>query len=178
MPIEAGLEPLADALYGDPTLDPEAEAARYIDADKGVADTKAALEGARFILMERFAEDAELLGQLRDYLWNEGDLSVKVVAGKEQEGAKFRDYFEHREPLRKVPSHRALAILRGRNEGVLSFAIVVGDTEDDRSQPHPCESRVAAHWGIRDQGRAADRWLRRWCAGPGGSSSAPIWRPT
>lgn len=156
---EAGLEPLADALYDDPTLNPEATAEGFINAEAGVDDAKAALDGARYILMERFAEDAELLGDLRDYIWREGQLKVTVVEGKETEGAKFRDYFDHIEPLRKVPSHRALAILRGRNEGVLGYNIVVGDGEDDRRQPHPAEQRIAAHWGIRDQGRAADRWL-------------------
>ncbi|MGP9831766.1 Tex family protein [Marinobacter sp. NSM] len=156
---EAGLEPLADALFGDPTLAPEATAAGYLNPEAGVADTKAALEGARHILMERFAEDAELLGSLRDFIWQEGQLKVTVVDGKENEGAKFRDYFDHVEPLKKVPSHRALAILRGRNEGILTYSLVVGDVEDDRRQPHPAEQRIAARWGIRDNGRAADQWL-------------------
>ncbi|PXX92294.1 RNA-binding transcriptional accessory protein [Marinobacter vulgaris] len=156
---EAGLEPLADALYDDPTLEPEATAEGYLNAEAGIADTKAALDGARYILMERFAEDAELLGELRDFIWQQGQLKVTVVAGKENEGAKFRDYFDHVEPLKKVPSHRALAILRGRNEGVLTYTIVVGDPEDDRRQPHPAEQRIAARWKIRDNGRAADRWL-------------------
>jgi len=156
---EAGLEPLADRLFESPDLEPETEAAAFVDADKGVADIKAALDGARYILMERFSEDAELLGRLRDFLWAEADLVVKMVEGKEQEGAKFRDYFDHREPLRKVPSHRALAIFRGRNEGVLAFSLSVGEADEDRSQVHPCEQMVAAHWRIRDQGRPADRWL-------------------
>ncbi|MBL3558006.1 MULTISPECIES: Tex family protein [Marinobacter] len=156
---EAGLEPLADALYDDPTLDPEQTAQSYLNADAGIADTKAALDGARYILMERFSEDAELLGELRDFIWQQGQLKVTVVAGKETEGAKFRDYFDHVEPLKKVPSHRALAILRGRNEGVLTYSIVVGDAEDDRRQPHPAEQRIAARWRIRDNGRAGDRWL-------------------
>ncbi|MCG2580776.1 MAG: RNA-binding transcriptional accessory protein [Marinobacter sp.] len=156
---EAGLEPLADALYGDSTLDPEATAATYVNVEAGVADTKAALDGARYILMERFAEDAELLGDLRDFIWQDGQLKVTVIEGKENEGAKFRDYFDHVEPLKKVPSHRALAILRGRNEGILGYSIVVGDVEDDRRQPHPAEQRIAARWNIRDNGRAADKWL-------------------
>ncbi|NMT63224.1 Tex family protein [Marinobacter orientalis] len=156
---EAGLEPLANALYDDPALEPERVAAGYLNTEAGITDTKAALDGARYILMERFAEDAELLGELRDFIWQQGQLKVTVVAGKENEGAKFRDYFDHVEPLKKVPSHRALAILRGRNEGVLSYAIVLGDTEDDRRQPHPAEQRIAARWRIRDNGRAADRWL-------------------
>ncbi|MFN2362135.1 MAG: Tex family protein [Marinobacter sp.] len=156
---EAGLEPLADALYDDPTLEPETTAQGYLNEEAGITDTKAALDGARYILMERFAEDAELLGELRNFIWQQGQLKVTVVAGKENEGAKFRDYFDHVEPLKKVPSHRALAILRGRNEGILTYSIVVGDVEDDRRQPHPAEQRVAARWRIRDNGRAADRWL-------------------
>ncbi len=156
---EAGLEPLADALFEDPNQDPQALAQGYLNAEAGVADTKAALDGARYILMERFAEDAELLGQLRNFIWQDGQLKVTVVEGKESEGAKFRDYFDHTEALKKVPSHRALAILRGRNEGILTYSLVVGDVDDDRRQPHPAEQRIAAHWGIRDQGRAADKWL-------------------
>lgn len=156
---EAGLEPLADVLYDDPTRDPEATAADYVNAEAGVADTKAALDGARYILMERFAEDAELLGSLREFIWHNGQLKVTVIEGKENEGAKFRDYFDHIEPLKKVPSHRALAILRGRNEGVLGYAIVVGDAGDDRRQPHPAEQRIAARWNVRDNGRPADKWL-------------------
>ncbi|MEC8824018.1 MAG: Tex family protein [Pseudomonadota bacterium] len=156
---EAGLEPLADTLYDDPTQDPETVAAGYLNPEAGVEDVKAALDGARYILMERFAEDAELLGALRDFVWQEGQLKVTVVEGKENEGAKFRDYFDHVEPLRKVPSHRALAILRGRNEGILAYSIVMGDAEEDRRQPHPAEQRIAAHWRIRDNGRASDKWL-------------------
>jgi uncharacterized protein len=156
---EAGLEPLADALYEDPALDPETTAQGYLNQEAGVEDAKAALDGARYILMERFAEDAELLGSLRDFIWQEGQLKVTVVEGKENEGAKFRDYFDHVEPLKKVPSHRALAILRGRNEGILAYSIVVGDADDDRRTPHPAEQRIAARWNIRDNGRAADKWL-------------------
>ncbi|MBE0486529.1 Tex family protein [Marinobacter sp.] len=156
---EAGLEPLADGLFQDPTQNPEITAAEYINPEAGIEDAKAALDGARYILMERFAEDAELLGSLRDFIWQQGQLKVSVVDGKETEGAKFRDYFEHIEPLKKLPSHRALAILRGRNEGVLTYTIVVGDGEEDRRQPHPAEHRIAARWNIRDNGRAADKWL-------------------
>ncbi|WP_417564960.1 Tex family protein [Marinobacter sp.] len=156
---EAGLEPLADALYDDPALDPETAAQGYLNKEAGVEDTKAALDGARYVLMERFAEDAELLGTLRDFIWQEGQLKVTVVEGKENEGAKFRDYFDHVEPLKKVPSHRALAVLRGRNEGILTYSIVVGDADDDRRAPHPAEQRIAARWNIRDNGRAADKWL-------------------
>jgi uncharacterized protein len=156
---EAGLEPLADTLYNDPTQDPEPTAKGYLNEEAGITDTKAALEGARAILMERFAEDAELLGDLRSFIWQQGQLKVTVIKGKENEGAKFRDYFDHVEPLKKVPSHRALAILRGRNEGILTYALVVGDSDEDKRQPHPAEHRIAARWRIRDQGRAADRWL-------------------
>jgi len=156
---ESGLEPLADALFEDPQNDPETLAAGYVDADAGVADTKAALDGAKYILMERFAEDADLLSRLRSFLWRDGQLRVEVVSGKEQEGARFRDYFDHREPLKKVPSHRALAIFRGRNEGVLRYSIEVGDPEDDPKAPHPAEGMIASHWGITNRQRPADTWL-------------------
>ncbi len=156
---EAGIEPLADSLYENPDQNPETLAASYLNPDAGFADVKAVLEGARNILMERFAEDAELLGRLRDYLWQEGQLKVTVIEGKEEEGAKFRDYFDHQEPLKKMPSHRALAILRGRNEGILTYAITVEGESEDRRVPHPAEGQIAAHWQIRDQGRPADRWL-------------------
>jgi len=160
--IEAGLEPLADLLYEIPTSNPEKEAADYVDPEQGVADVKAALDGAKYILMERFSENANLLEKLRNYLWQDGTLSVRVIEGKEEEGAKFRDYFEHDEPLKKVPSHRALAVLRGRNEGVLSFNIVVGDPTLRSS---PCEQMIADFWLIEDKGRPADTWLKevvRW----------------
>src|SRR5690554_6162790 len=156
---EAGIEPLADSLYENPDQDPDTLAGDYLNPDAGFADVKTVLEGARNILMERFAEDAELLGRLRDYLWQEGQLKVTVIEGKEEEGAKFRDYFDHQEPLKKMPSHRALAILRGRNEGILTYAITVEGESEDRRVPHPAEGKIAAHWQIRDQGRAADRWL-------------------
>jgi len=156
---EAGLEPLALQLLEDPTLEPETVAAGFVKPDQGVEDVKAALEGAKQILMEKFSEDAELLGRLRDHLWQQGILKVSLVEGKEQEGAKFRDYFDHQEPLKTIPSHRALAIFRGRNEGVLTYSIVVPDEPEDRLTPHPCEGMVAAHWGIRNQGRPADKWL-------------------
>lgn len=156
--IEAGLEPLADALFNDPSLNPEAEAAKFIDAEKGVADDKAALDGAKYILMERFAEDADLLSKLRHFMQREAAVTVRVIAGKEAEGAKFADYFEHDEPLHKVPSHRALAILRGRNEGFLSFSLATGNPED-KLTPSPCEGIIASHFAIQDKNRAADKWL-------------------
>ncbi|GGX47436.1 Tex family protein [Saccharospirillum salsuginis] len=155
--IEAGLEPLADALLADPTLNPEQQAEQYLNPDQNIADTKAALDGARAILMERFAEDAGLIGKLREYLWQHGEMQARLVDGKEEEGAKFRDYFEHNEPIRKVPSHRALAMFRGRNEGVLQLSLVLpGEEPRGGSQG---EVLVAEHFGLEDQNRAADRWL-------------------
>ena len=163
--LEAGLGPLAEQLYADPQLNPEQLAADFIDADKGVADTKAALDGAKYILMERFSEDARLLERLRQALRQDGRVVSRLVAGKEQEGAKFRDYFEYDEPLRNVPSHRALAILRGRNEGVLNIALQLGDPEAPATASHPCEGMIAEATHISDQCRPADRWLNevvRW----------------
>ncbi|WP_095159472.1 Tex family protein [Pseudomonas sp. Irchel 3E13] len=155
--LEAGLGELADGLLNDPQLSPETEAARFVDAEKGVADVKAALEGAKYILMERFAEDATLLEKLRTFLTQEATLSARLVAGKQEEGAKFRDYFEHDEQLKSVPSHRALAIFRGRNEGVLSAALKVG--EELPGTLHPCELMIAERFGLVNQGRPADKWL-------------------
>ena len=158
---EAGLEPLADALLANPTLDPESEAAQYLREAEGdipaIEDAKAALDGAKQILMERFAEDPELIGQLRERLWQEGELSARVLDGKQQEGAKFSDYFEHDEKLAKVPSHRALAMFRGRNEGILSLAIRLPGEDD--APIHPAQVAIAKHVGISDEGRAADKWL-------------------
>ncbi|XKE44640.1 RNA-binding transcriptional accessory protein [Halomonas organivorans] len=158
---EAGLEPLAEALLADPSLDPEAEAARYLRAAEGdipaIEDAKAALDGAKQILMERFAEEAELVGRLRERLWSEGELSARVIDGKQKEGAKFSDYFEHDEPLAKVPSHRALAMFRGRNEGVLSLSLRLPGEEE--AVIHPAQVAIARHVGIEDRGRPADRWL-------------------
>ncbi|WP_341938232.1 Tex family protein [Marinimicrobium sp. C2-29] len=159
---EAGLEPLAEGLLADPGLDPETEAAQYLNPEHKIEDTKAALDGAKFILMEKFSEDAELLGKLRHFLKQEAQLSARVAPGKDtdtsQEVQKFRDYFEHDEPLKSVPSHRALAMFRGRNEGVLNLSFTLGD-EDERNGGHPCEVMVGEHWQISDQGRAADKWL-------------------
>ena len=156
---EAGLEPLADSLLADPTQLPEQAAAAYVDAAKGVEDSKAALDGARAILIERFAEDAELLGQLREKLWNEGELAGAVVPGKEQEGAKFADYFNHREAIKTTPSHRALALLRGRNEGILTLALKYQPDDTPITQRSDYEGLIAARFGIRDAGRPADKWL-------------------
>ncbi|RQM73312.1 Tex family protein [Aeromonas hydrophila] len=156
MAIEAGLEPLADLLLSDPMKDPEQEAVRFLNAEQGITDGKAALDGARYILMERFAEQADLLEKLRDYLWHNATLRARVVAGKEQEGAKFKDYFEHDEPLHKAPSHRVLAMLRGRNEGILNLALVAGDDEG----ASPCEGIIAHHLRLNLQHRPADKWLQ------------------
>jgi len=161
---EAGLEPLADALLGNPCLDPDTLAGDYLNAEAGFDDSKAALDGARQILMERFAEDAELLAQLRQFLRENALLASRLVADKEAEGAKFRDYFEHTEPLIKTPSHRALAMFRGRNEGVLSLSLVMA-ADEQFGEPHPCEAMIAQHWQIEDKQRPADAWLRetvRW----------------
>ncbi|WP_043133196.1 Tex family protein [Aeromonas media] len=156
MAIEAGLEPLANLLLTDPMQDPEQAAARFLNAEQGITDSKAALDGARYILMERFAEQADLLEKLRDYLWQNATLRARVVAGKEQEGAKFKDYFEHDEPLHKAPSHRVLAMLRGRNEGILNLALVTGDDES----ASPCEGIIAHHLRLNLQNRPADKWLQ------------------
>lgn len=163
---EAGLEPLAQALLANPLLDPQTEAAAYVDADKGVADVKAALDGARDILSEQFGETAELLGKLRDYLHSQGVVSSAVVEGKEnEEGEKFRDYYDYAETVRTVPSHRALALFRGRNAGVLTVKLGLGE-ELDAQIPHPGEAMIARHFGIANQSRPADKWLSdvcRWC---------------
>jgi protein Tex len=159
---EAGLEPLADALLADARLDPQAEAAKYVKAPE-VADAKAALDGARDILSERFAETAELLAKLRARLWEEGILSSTVVAGKETaEEEKFRDYYAYSEPIKAVPSHRALALFRGRTAGVLLLNLGFGE-QIEALDPHPCTAMIASHFGIEDKGRAADRWLAGVC---------------
>jgi uncharacterized protein len=153
---EAGLEPLAAALLVNPALEPEAEAAKYIAADKGVADAKAALDGARHILVERMAEEPAVVGALREWAWSEGTLSSKVAKGKEVDGGKFSDYFDFGQRIRDMPSHRALALLRGRNEGVLDLDL---DVEHDKGKPHPGELKVRAAFGIAERGRPADVWL-------------------
>ena len=155
---EAGLEPLALSLRDDPTQAPEVLAASFVDAEKGVADVRAALDGARAILMETIAEDAGLVGELRDWLWEKGQIRAKVVEGKENEGAKFRDYFDHMEAIAKIPSHRLLALMRARNEGVIELDLAPAlDAEQGHLEG---EGRVAAHAGIHDRGRPADAWLR------------------
>jgi len=156
---EAGLAPLAETLLADPSQTPEAVAAGFVNADNGVADIKAALDGARAILIERFAEDAQLLGELRDKLWREGEVVARVVPGKESAGAKFADYFAHEEPLRSLPSHRALALLRGRNEECLTLALRYQPEDTPLTQRSEYEQRIAARFGLTDQGRPADKWL-------------------
>ncbi|KPV39212.1 transcription accessory protein [Thiohalorhabdus denitrificans] len=158
--IEAGLEPLARTLFEDPTQDPEALAAEYLNPEHEVSDTKAALEGARAILMEEWAEDPELVGELREYAWEHGVLRSQVVEEQRQAGAKFSDYFDYREPIKDIPSHRALALFRGRKEGVLRLDLIVGDEEPANPRAYgPGESHIAARFGIRVQGRPADAWL-------------------
>lgn len=160
--IEAGLEPLADALLANPALLPEEEAQKFFNAEAGFADIKAVLDGAKYILMERFAEHADLLAKARSFLAENALLFATVVAGKESEGEKFRDYFEHKEPLSKTPSHRALAMFRGRREGFLSLKV---DVETPDGAGHPCETMIANSFNLKDQGRAADKWLQevvRW----------------
>ncbi|MBX9848908.1 MAG: RNA-binding transcriptional accessory protein, partial [Rhodocyclaceae bacterium] len=169
--IEAGLEPLADALLANPMLDPQAEAAGYIKvvpATDGVEainvpDAKAALDGARDILAERFAETAELLAQLRAVLQREGILTSTVIQGKEMaEEEKFRDYYAYSEALHSVPSHRALALFRGRTLGVLMLELGLG-AERDALVPHPCSAMIAKFFGIENRGRPADAWLASVC---------------
>ena len=159
---EAGIAPLAETLLADPTRSPEDEAAAYLKAEAGFADIKSVLDGARQILMEQFAEDAALLGGLREYLDEHGVVKSTLVAGKETDGAKFRDYFDYSEAIRAIPSHRALALLRGRNEGMLQIALLLDTELDEANRPpghNPCEGRIAKRFGIADQGRPADKWL-------------------
>ncbi|MDD2914935.1 MAG: Tex family protein [Gallionella sp.] len=168
--LEAGLLPLADALLADPMLNPEEEAGKYLQPaftseqgdNPGVPDTKAALEGARYILMERFAEDAGLLQDLRVYLQEHGVVEARVMEGKQEAAAKYADYFDYHEPVAAIPSHRALALFRGRREELLNVALRL-DTEAEKPKwdaPHnPCETRIARRFGIVNQNRPADKWL-------------------
>lgn len=158
---EAGLEPLADGLLADPALVPETFAAGFVDADKGVADVKAALEGARAILMERWGEDAALVGELRNWLGEVGVIRARVAEGKEQEGAKYRDYFDHAEALAKIPSHRLLALFRARREEIVYLELDPGSEAEAGHQY--AEGRVALRAGIANQGRPGDRWLLDAC---------------
>lgn len=158
--IEAGLEPLADQLWNHPQTEPESEASKYLDADKGIADTKAALDGARAIIMERIAEDANLLEKIRNHLNRNAELVSRVVEGKEQEGEKFKDYFNHNEPLSKVPSHRALAMLRGRNEGFLTLAMNADPEQEEGARQSYCETIIADHYGVTLSSAPADTWRK------------------
>jgi uncharacterized protein len=164
---ESGLEPLADSLFENPTLDPEETAAKYINVERNISDSKSALEGAKFILMERFAEDARLLKQLKQTMWERGEIHSEVVESEKVKGQKFKDYFDYQEAIKKIPSHRALALFRGRNEGVLSVSLCISDHDPkDRTLMHPCESMISAHFGMRNQDRPSDEWLKevvRWC---------------
>jgi uncharacterized protein len=153
--IEAGLQPLADKLFADPTLDPQAQAAEFIG--DGFEDTKATLDGARDILMERFSEDAALMGRLRNHLWDNGEMRSSVVEKNKADAAKFTDYFDYSERLNKIPSHRALAVFRGRKEGFLS--VEIGSAGLESGATDPCEGMVANHFGIENKGRSADKWL-------------------
>ncbi|MBS0287360.1 MAG: RNA-binding transcriptional accessory protein [Proteobacteria bacterium] len=157
--IEAGLQPLSEALLQDPTLNPEQTASDYVNAEKGVPDIKAALEGARYILMEQFAEDANLLDKIRTYLQDKAHLQSKVVPEKLTEAQKFQDYFDHIEPWSKVPSHRCLAMLRGRKEGVLSLALVLPE-ELENPDNSIVQSMIAQHFSIANKNRAADAFLQ------------------
>ncbi|MDR3430510.1 MAG: Tex family protein [Rouxiella aceris] len=158
--IEAGLQPLAELLWQDAQQQPELAAAAYVDADKGVGDVKAALDGARYILMERFAEDAALLAKVREYLWKNAHLTSHLVEGKEQEGAKFRDYFDHHEPIAQVPSHRALAMFRGRNEGILQLALNADPQSDEPPRESYAELIIIDHLGLKLNNAPADIWRR------------------
>jgi uncharacterized protein len=159
---EAGLEPLADGLLTDPTVDPQAAGAAFVNEEAGVPDTAAALEGARAILVERFAEDADLVGSLREQMWSRGRLTAKVREGKETDGAKFADYFDFSEPFTTLPSHRVLAMFRGEKEEVLDLTADPEEAPADPDAP-PVRSKyeieIAARFNVSDQGRAADKWL-------------------
>lgn len=164
---EAGLEPLAKLLWEDPLRDPETEAEAFVNADKGVADVRAALDGARDILAEMFYENADMLEELREFLWKKAYLVSKVVPEKETDpaAAKYSDYFDYDEPIETVPSHRALAVFRGRQEGLLTVKVLL--TEEEEALPvHPCQELIARAHGIKNLGRPADVWLAsvvRWC---------------
>ncbi|OXX52134.1 RNA-binding transcriptional accessory protein [Vibrio sp. V12_P9A6T4] len=159
--IEAGLEPLADKLWNEAQTDPETEAAHYVNTEKGISDIKAALDGARAIIMERIAEDANLLDKVRRHLTRSAELVSRVVEGKEQAGEKFKDYFAHNETLSKVPSHRALAMLRGRNEGFLSLSMNADPEQEEGVRQSYCETLIAQHYGIHLSSAPADGWRKQ-----------------
>ncbi len=153
---EAGLEPLADALLGNPELSPEAEARKFIDAGRDVADVKAALDGARSIFIERIGDKSELVTNLRNWLWEHGIVTSSVLKGKKTEGEKFSDYFDYHQRIKDLPSHRALALLRGRNEGILDLGL---DVATEEGKPHPAEGKIMLSFGLMNQGRAGDKWI-------------------
>jgi len=159
---EAGLEPLALALLNDPTLSPDTEAEKFIKPDAGIADAQAALDGARQILMETFSDDAQLSNALREYLWQHSKLQSKVIKGKEKEAQKYADYFDRSELLISIPSHRALALFRGRSEKFLQLAITIDEAEE-KDKPGQesitCENQIAQHFNIANKNQAADTWL-------------------
>ncbi|MBA0052271.1 RNA-binding transcriptional accessory protein [Streptomyces sp. AJS327] len=156
---EAGLEPLAEGLLGDPEVEPTAAAGAFVDAERGVADAAAALEGARAILAERFSEDADLIGELRERMWSRGGLVAKVREGQEQRGAKFADYFDFSQGFTELPSHRVLAMLRGEKEEVLDLTLEPELEAAGESGPSAYERAVARRFGVADRGRPADAWL-------------------
>lgn len=158
--IEAGLEPLADSLWQNPQLTPEIEATNYINKDKGIEDCKSALDAARYILMERFAEDAALLAKIRHYLWNNAHIVAQVNPGKEDEGAKFRDYFAYHELIAKTPSHRALAIFRGRNEGFLQLSLNADPLSEEPPKESYCERIIIEHLNVYLNDEPADKWRK------------------
>lgn len=159
--IEAGLEPLTDILWAQPDTDPNSEAEKYLNNDKGIADIKAALDGARSIMIERMAEDAGLLEKIRHHLTTNAELSARMVDGHEQSGEKFKDYFEHNEALSKVPSHRALAMFRGRNEGHLQISLNADPSQEEGSRSSYCEVIIADHYGVTLGTKAADAWRKQ-----------------
>ncbi|HGO5291741.1 RNA-binding transcriptional accessory protein [Photobacterium damselae] len=159
--IEAGIEPLADLLWQHPDTDPEVAAHNHIDADKGFADTKAVLDGARAILMERFAEDAALLEKIRRHLTEQAELTSRVVDGKEHEGAKFKDYFEYSEKVKQIPSHRALALFRGRNEGFLQLSLNADPNQDESVRGSYCEVIIADHYKVQLGTKPSDAWRKQ-----------------
>ncbi|MDN4502981.1 Tex family protein [Alteromonadaceae bacterium BrNp21-10] len=160
MAIEAGLTPLADALFNDPKLEPETVAQDFINVETGISDTKAALDGAKFILMERFAEDAVLLQRLRSHLKKQAHISSNVITDQEKAGAKFSDYFSHSEKLATAPSHRTLAMLRGRNEGFLQVSLNADPERESSDRSSYCEVIIAEHLGLTFSNRPADNWLQ------------------
>jgi uncharacterized protein len=157
--IEAGLQPLANKLFADPALTPENEARVFVNSDKGVSDVKSALEGAKYILMERFAEDARLLQKIRQHLLRHAHIKSQVITGKEKEGSKYADYFVHSELLCKIPSHRSLALFRGRNENILQVSLDADPEKEASDKSSYCEQIIGQHLGLNFANRPADTWL-------------------